>query len=146
MKSGNENSANGIKYHLKPVLRIVDNSMVGHIAGTVDPDLLTLTSGCSDDNIDIHNVVYFYKELNIKAGDIDEDETSVEPVTTALVEHNSETESHNFEIGFLLVDNYTISFSCNAGAEIISEDNDLQSFIKQIENLISRNILFTTSC
>jgi hypothetical protein len=126
VKSGNVNSANGIKYHLKPVLRIVDNSMVGHISGTIDPELLTQGAGCSDDDVDSHNAVYVYSGAGIEADDIDEDEASVDPITTALVGYISDTDSHTYEVGFLLAGAYTISFTCNADAEITSEDNDLQ--------------------
>jgi hypothetical protein len=121
VQSGNPSDP---KYHLKPVLRIVDNSEVGHIAGTVDAALLTLDAGCSDDDVMTHNAVYVFEGSGVTADDIDGD--SVEPVVTALVEYDSASDTYSYEAGFLVAGDYTVSFTCNVDAEDVEADDVLQ--------------------
>jgi hypothetical protein len=125
VKSGNANSANDVKYHLKPVLRIVDNSEVGIISGEIDATLLSQAAGCSDDDVLTYNAVYVYEGLGVTADDIDLDDTTVEPIVTALVEYDSVSDIYSYEAAFLTAGDYTVSFTCNADAEDIEEDNDL---------------------
>ena len=125
VKSGNENSKKGVKYHLKPVLRIVDNSEVGNVSGTIDATLLTQAAGCSDDDVMTGNAVYIYEGLGVIPDDIDLDEATVEPVVTTLVEYDSVSDTYNYELAFLTAGDYTVSFTCNADAENIEEDDDL---------------------
>jgi hypothetical protein len=121
VQSGNPSDP---KYHLKPVLRIVDNKEVGHIAGTVDVALLAQAAGCSDDDVISHNAVYVFEGSGVTADDIDGD--SVEPVATALVEYDSGSDIYEYEAGFLVAGNYTVSFTCNVDLEDIEADDDLQ--------------------
>ena len=125
VKSGNENSKNGVKYHLKPVLRIVDNSEVGNVSGTIDATLLPQAAGCSDDDVMTGNAVYIYEGLGVIPDDIDLDEATVEPVVTTLVEYDSVSDTYNYELAFLTEGDYTVSFTCNADAENVEEDDDL---------------------
>jgi hypothetical protein len=125
VKSGNVKSNNGVKYHLKPVLRIVDNSEVGNISGRIDATLLTQAAGCSDDDVMTGNAVYVFEGLGVTADDIDLDEATVEPVVTALVEYDSVSDTYNYELAFLTEGDYTVSFTCNADAENVEENNDL---------------------
>ena len=98
VKSGNPNNP---KYHLKPVLRLVEDNQTGSISGSVDASLLSQAAGCSDDNVDSHNAVYVYQGFNVTPDDIDMDESSVEPVVTALVKYDAVLDSHRYEVAFL---------------------------------------------
>ncbi len=119
VKSGNVNSTNGVKYHLKPVLRIVDNSEVGIISGTIADTLLTQAAGCSDNDVLTGNAVYVYEGLGVTADDIDLDETTVEPIVTVLVEYDSVSNIYSYEAAFLTAGDYTVSLTCNADKEDI---------------------------
>jgi len=123
VKSGNANSANGIKYHLKPVLRLVEDTQVGSISGSVDSALLS-APGCSDADIDTHNAVYIFSGAGVSPDDIDSD--AIEPVISALVNYDTATDSYRYQAAFLLAGSYTVAFTCNADAENIETNDDLQ--------------------
>ena len=118
-------------YLLKPVLRIVDDSLVGHIRGTIDPALLTDAS-CSDTDIDTNNAVYVFQGNNIAVDDIDlSSELDVDPISTGVISYDNETDRYIFESAFLTAGNYTIAFTCNADQEDIESDNELFFFNTQ---------------
>jgi len=123
VKAGNENSKNGVKYMLKPVLHLVQDDQAGVIKGTVATGLLDLAAGCSDDDIDTYNAVYVF-EGTVSPDDIDND--GVEPFTTALVAYNATSTSYEYEVGFLPAGDYTVAFTCNADFELVDVDDDLK--------------------
>jgi hypothetical protein len=135
VKSGNVNSANGVKYHLKPVLRIVDNSEVGIISGMVDAALLSQAAGCSDDIVGTSNAVYVYEGLGITADDIDLDDSTVEPVVTGLVEYDSASTKYRYEVAFLSAGDYTVSLTCNADKEDIEANETVELDFKGTQNV-----------
>jgi len=123
VKAGNDNSKNGVKYMLKPVLHLVQDDQAGVIKGTVATGLLDLAAGCSDDDVDTYNAVYIF-EGAVSPDDIDND--GVEPLTTALVAYSNESTSYEYEVGFLPAGDYTVAFTCNADIEIVDVDDDLK--------------------
>ena len=123
VKAGNENSKNGVKYMLKPVLHLVQDDQSGVIRGTVATGLLDAAAGCSDDDVDSYNAVYVF-EGSVSPDDIDDD--TVEPVTTALVSYNTGSVSYEYEVGFLPAGDYTVAFTCNADLELVDVDDDLK--------------------
>mgnify|MGYP002639626658 CR=1 FL=1 len=141
VQSGNVNSANGVKYHLKPVLRILDNNEVGMIAGLVDSNLLTDAS-CSDADIDTFNSVYIFEGSGIVADDIDGD--LVEPITTALVKYNSTDDVYEYKAAFLSAGDYTVALTCNSDVENVESDEDLQ-FAGTQAATVTVNEIFTAS-
>jgi len=120
VKSGNPDNP---KYHLKPVIRIVDNAEVGHIQGTVDTALLT-DPGCSDADADTYNAVYVFEGSAITPDDIDGD--TIEPVVASLLKYDSLSDTYSYEAGFLLAGEYTLSFTCNSDLEDIQTNDDLK--------------------
>ena len=114
-------SANGVKYHLKPVLRIVEDTRVGTISGSVDTTLLT--TNCSDQDAATHNAVYVFEGSGITPDDIDGD--GVEPVVTALLKYDVVSGFYGYQAAFLLAGDYTLAFSCHADREDIEENEDL---------------------
>jgi hypothetical protein len=118
----------GPNYILKPVLRIVRDDEVGHIAGTLAQSLLT-DVGCPDADPNTGNAVYVFDGAGVTPDDIDGD--AVEPVTTSLIKLDVQSGDYLYEIGFLPAGDYTVGFTCHADDEIVdaqegSVDNDLQ--------------------
>ncbi|MBC8509996.1 MAG: DUF4382 domain-containing protein [Chloroflexi bacterium] len=121
VRSGSANSANGIKYHLKPALRVVEDARVGTISGSVDTILLN--ASCSDQNEATHNAVYVFEGAGVTPDDIDGD--GVEPVVTALLKYDAGSDSYGYQAAFLLEGDYTATFSCHADLEDIEASDDL---------------------
>ncbi|MGE5240600.1 MAG: DUF4382 domain-containing protein, partial [Bacteroidota bacterium] len=101
--------ANG-NYMLRPTLRMVDNAMVGAIAGTVDPSLIP--SGCTP-------AVYVFSGAGATPDDIDTDNTNPDPVTTAKVNLTDGT----YKAAFLEAGDYTVAYTCDAAADDPAVDN-----------------------
>ncbi len=127
-------------YILKPVLRIVETSEVGHIRGTVNPTLLT-SSDCSDSDVDTYNAVYVYQGHNVLPTDININ-SEVQPITTSLVRYDNNSGDYIFEAAYLPAGEYTIAFTCNADLEDPETDNDLLFFDAHNVNVEINNILF----
>jgi hypothetical protein len=113
-------SASG--YHLKPVLRIEDNALVGAVAGTVDLPHY----GCDESG----NAVYVFSGHDATLADINTGLSSG-PLTTAEVKYHTETASYSYRAAFLSPGNYTIALTCDAekdNAEATEEVNFQASY------------------
>lgn len=111
------------KYRLMAKMKLVVDSDVGFIRGSVHPALLT-APGCSDGDVDTHNAAYVYRGHNVTPGDIDEaSPTNNEPVTTTFINYDPALGLYIYEAAFLAPGDYTIAFTCNADREVI-DDND----------------------
>lgn len=93
-------------YLLRPTVRMVDNAMVGAIAGTVDPNLIT--SGCTP-------AVYTFTGAGVTPDDIDG--IAPDPVTTANVTLDSGSGQYVYKAAFLEAGDYTIAFTCQAALD-----------------------------
>jgi hypothetical protein len=93
------------EYLLRPTLRLVDNTLVGDIAGSVAAALITP---------DCAPAVYVYTG-NVVPDDIDG--AGVEPVTTATVGLDPGTGAWTYRAAFLLPGEYTVAFTCDADAD-----------------------------
>lgn len=126
-------AGNSSKYLLKPVLRLVDDTTVGHVRGSVDADLL-IASSCSDADVDSHNAVYIFNGADALPDDIDQSsDDDVEPVTTTSIEYDASSDSYVFEAAYLEAGEYTLAITCNANLEDIEADDDLLFF--DIQNI-----------
>lgn len=105
-----------IDYLLRPTLRIVDNALVGAIAGEVDAALLT--EGCTP-------AVYVYAGGGVTPDDIDG--TAPDPVTTAQVKLHDDSGTYRYKAAFLEAGDYTVAFTCQA-AEDDPESDDALDF------------------
>ena len=114
-KSVLEPNLNSDAYKLKPTLRIVDNANVGHLAGTVGSVTLT------DPDCDQTDYAVYVFSGNTVVDDVDGQDA--EPVTTALL-----SDTYEYAVGFLEAGDYTLSFTCQAGADNSEEDDNI-SFI-----------------
>jgi len=97
-------------YILRPTLRMVDNTMVGAIAGTVASSLVP--SGCTP-------AVYVFSGAGATPDDIDIDNTNPDPVTTASVN----TTDGTYKAAFLEAGDYTVAYTCDAAADDPMVDN-----------------------
>ncbi len=112
-------------YYLKPVLRIVNTTEAGSIAGTVSAALFDPGSVCTlDGEGNPENaVVYVFADdgdpnTPIVADDIDdEDDGYPSPVTTATVKYNSDGPTYEYEAGFLAEGQYLAALTCTANAD-----------------------------
>lgn len=99
-------------YTLRPALRIVDNTRVGAIAGTVDPALML--ANCTP-------AVYVFEGHDVTPDDVDGN--APEPVTTAVV--RSTSGGFEYRADYLLEGPYTVTFTCDAAADDPDTDDSL---------------------
>ncbi|WP_086481908.1 DUF4382 domain-containing protein [Oceanospirillum sanctuarii] len=107
--------ANG-KYKLGPALRLVDNTQVGSISGTVNSTSISAQCGGEyvADTATNHGAVYVYSGADVSPVDLQG--TGTDPLTTAFVKFSDA--SYSYEAGFLEAGEYTITYTCgNAGDE-----------------------------
>ena len=108
-------------FFLRSALRIVDNTMVGEIAGTVSSDLIDADAECTSGN-----AVYVYEGFNVIPDDVDlVDSDDAEPVTSSIVKLNETTGDYEYVAAFLHAGDYTVAFTCQAG----DDDPDLDDTI-----------------
>ena len=116
-------------YFLKPVLRLVQNTNTGSVAGSVDSNLL-LGTNCSDADPLTGNAVYVF------AGSVipdDFDETGVEPITTSLVSFDSNSGTYSYEVGYLVEGGYTLGFTC--AADLDDENDNANVVFDVVDNI-----------
>lgn len=109
------NSSTG--YMLRPALRIVDNTEVGSIAGTVDSALINGTGG---------NAVYAFEGSGITPDDVDG--ISPEPINAALVELESSGD-YTYKVAFLNAGDYTVAFTNSADADDPTIDDSITNSV-----------------
>ena len=134
-------------YLLRPALRLVDNSEVGTISGTVDAALVQ-DAGCSndvaaDEGKGEGNAVYLYTGFGASPGDVFVDENGEEqtrtdgnahPLTLANVKLNMDTSEYEYTIGFVPAGDYTVAFTCDALLdEPLTEDSESMVFDPQAD-------------
>ncbi len=94
---------------LRPVIRLVDNTEVGTLVGTVAPELAT-AEACEPS-------VYLYDD-GVTPNEIDDAEVADpnDPVATAMVnptDNMDGTTTWSYEIGFVLPGDYEAAFTCD---------------------------------
>lgn len=90
---------------LKPHIRLVDNTEVGTLRGSVSTDLAGV-DGCAP-------TVYVFDNADPDASDIVAGE-HVAPAIVSPVDDNDLTLGYEYEVGQLLVGSYEAAFSCDA--------------------------------
>ncbi len=99
---------------LRPALRIVDNSEVGTIAGTVANDLVAAA--------DCTPAVYVYAGHGVTPTDVS---GNGGPLTTAFVTMDSQG-VHSYRAAFLTAGNYTVALTCEAGLDDPEAVDDIE--------------------
>lgn len=116
-------TGNGV-YKMRPSLRIVDNSEAGHLTGQVASILI-------DDNCS--PAVYLFEGANANADDAG---ANGEPVASAIVALDNDSNDYRFEIGFLEAGSYTAALTCEADLDDPDSNDD-------IEFLLAKNATVT---
>ncbi len=108
-------------YKLRPTLRLVDNLEVNTINGTV-AEALIIDPDCNNGpNNDTGNAVYLFNGNDTSLQDIQGNDA--DPMASATVVLNPDTELYAFTIGYVPVGDYTVAFTCDALLDINTEDN-----------------------
>jgi hypothetical protein len=121
-------TAGGASYNLKPHgVTIIDNTTVGNVSGTVDPNLLSAGECVADTG----NVVYLYTspiaEESVLGDEFDpEIDTEVpanvvQPYASKMVQLDSETGEYSYSFAHLPAADYLLAFSCSA----VNDDPEL---------------------
>lgn len=116
----------GGEYKLRPTLRIVDNTQVGSISGTVNSTTISDECGGSYDanTATNHGAVYVYTGADVTPVDLQGADT--DPVTAAFVKF-SDTR-YSYEVGFLEAGDYTITYTCGNSGDEPETDETLSYF------------------
>ncbi len=136
-KSITQPQAAGSPYLLKPALRVVDNTQVGTVTGTVASSFLQDASCPATGAV---NVVYVYAGTGATPDDIGGSGT--QPVTTANVTTTNGTASYT--AAFLPVGSYTLAFTCQAGSDN-PEANDTIVFLGARSVSVTANTTTTSN-
>jgi hypothetical protein len=91
------------KYHLKPVIRMVDNTEAGHIHGDIATALMD-QNNCQDAS------VYLFDGSDSEFDDLG---SASEPLTSAIVTYNDVDMLYQYEIGFVPFGDYSLHLLCN---------------------------------
>lgn len=118
------------RYLLKPVLRLVDNSVVGSIRGAI-ADITMFTTDCSDQDPLTNNVIYVYEGSDAIPDDIGS--SGAQPVSTTSVVFDEITGEYSYKAAFLTAGDYTVGFTCNSDLENTEADDELS--FKLISNV-----------
>ena len=125
----------GDDYILRPTLRLVDNSHIGHLSGTIDPFWIPAET-CSP-------AVYLseysppaepvFGLIDI-ADDLHPENSAL--ITTTYPVYNEESGIYEYEIGFIPEGDYVAAFTCNAIDDQL-ENNDEINFFPQLQTQIN---------
>lgn len=103
-------------YFLKPSLRLVDNTVVGKIAGTVSASVVSAQCAGSDPG-----AVYVFSGAGVVPDDVDG--VSPEPVASGQVALSGN--DYAYSVGLLLPGSYTASYTCGAASDEPETSQDL---------------------
>jgi hypothetical protein len=132
------------EYLMKPVLRIVDTTETGGIAGTISEDLLETTfddgsgpvAACEQDPTTMEyinaSVYVFWTDEQGAPLPLDDLDGEGDPVTTASVSYNMDSMSYEYEAGFLLAgETYNVALTCDALGDLPDSDGDEVRFLAE---------------
>ena len=114
----------GEVYHLKPVLRIVDNLEVGTITGAVDPMLITPQCGETTTGVYPGNIYLFGPVTDSEPGTPDDYDGEVDDGADPLASAMVDPDSFTYTIGFVPAGNYRLAYTCDEDAAATDADLD----------------------
>lgn len=110
--AGNSTGA-GVKYILKPALRLINMQQVGSIAGMAAPTMTI--GGAAISNANCSPAVYVYSGTNVTlAGYAVTTSGGATPLTSATLKLNSTSGNYDYTVGFLAPGGYTLAVTCAA--------------------------------
>lgn len=104
--------SNNLSYKLRPTMRLVNNIEIGHLAGAVEGTLCDAEASMA---------VYAYNDHDTTVGQEGSDNP---PVASSLV-----SAALDYEVGYLVTGNYTITVACIADIDTVDINDDDVSFI-----------------
>ena len=110
------------RYILKPTLRLVDNTTVGAISGTVAEATIDAINAEEDGACEAGMAVYVYEGADVTADNVGG--AGSVPVTTAMVEPQ-ESGEFGYTAAFLVEGDYTAAFTCDAELDEPEGDEEL---------------------
>ncbi len=99
-------------YTLKPVLRLVDESSIGLIRGTVAASNITAPGCTGDANTGAGNAIYIYSGSVTTPDDLGG--SGAQPFVTAPVKFDAATGTYRYTVAYLPAGSYTAAFTCQA--------------------------------
>jgi hypothetical protein len=102
-------------YFLKPSLRLIDNTNVGTLSGTVSPTLLQLAC---DNTGEFAGLVYVYNGTGVLPDDYDG--TAPEAIAAGKVALDNNG-NYSYKVPFLAAGGYTVAFSCDLDDSAVDE-------------------------
>ena len=113
--------AQGQDYKLRPALRLVDNTEVGSVEGTISGELVT--DACGDNNQQFDGSIYVYEGADAELVDYNPDAS---PLMSASVEVNDSNE-YSYTAAFLSEGDYTIAYTCTSDdTEVVDDSMDFR--------------------
>lgn len=110
-------------YKLRPTLRIVDNLDVSAIYGSVDAALITAETCSNGEMHDVGNLVYLFAGADTTPNDVSG--SGADPLTSASVTYDAQTNTYNYVIGFVPAGDYTVAFTCDGSIDDPLADDDV---------------------
>lgn len=108
-------------YTLKPVLRLVDETRIGLVSGTVAASRIT-AAGCTGDvNTGAGNAVYIYPGTVATPDDIGG--SGAQPLVGGPVKFDTASGTYRYTVAYLPAGSYTAAFTCQATSDDPEADN-----------------------
>ena len=111
------NPANGDDFKLRPALRLVDNTEVGNIEGTLGGTFVENQCGSQE----FKGAVYIYEGADITPFDLNS-KAEQEPLMVAPAEVPEDSSERSYGAGFLAEGTYTISYTCSVDDPDAADD------------------------
>ncbi|WP_144392123.1 DUF4382 domain-containing protein [Pleionea sediminis] len=134
-KSITNPSSAQVDYILKPSLRILDNTEIGDITGTVANATME-QEACANGG-----VVYVYEGLDVVADDLG---SATEPLTSANVSYNEDDNTYEFFVAYLSPTDYTLSLTCEAALDDPEVDDEI-TFLESINASVEADTIAEVS-
>lgn len=99
-KSVHKPASDNQDYKLRPTLRLIDQSSVGTLTGTVNSELI---------NSECNGAIYVYNTEDA----VDDIDGTGDPITTTMVKGDG-TEDYTYKIAFLSEGDHKIAFTCDS--------------------------------
>ncbi|MEE9446122.1 MAG: DUF4382 domain-containing protein [Cocleimonas sp.] len=111
-KSVHKPKAKNKDYILRPTLRLVDNSKVGKLTGSISSELVTTGGECT-------GAVYVFNETDA----VDDFDGENDAISSANI--SSENGSDNYTVAFLSEGKYKVAFTCDAGKDDPEKNDEI---------------------
>ncbi len=116
-KSVTKPGATDSSYILKPALRVIDNTEIGEVVGSVEAS--TMEAGDCGQN---GAAVYVFEGSDVVADDMG---SATAPISSANVKYNAEQGTYDYTAAFLAPGDYTVALTCQAINDDPETDDDI---------------------